>query len=168
MTSREKLKLREGSVRTRAVASVAVAALVLLGTTACNFVAPQVTMQPYSPSDGTETTVGDVKVLNAILLTEDGEAANLLASVVNGSDSRVQLKVQYESGAEKVDKRFTVGGGEHQSIGTADGLAITLENIDAKPGDLFPIYLQYGNADGKQLLVPVLDGTLPEYSEYLP
>jgi hypothetical protein len=155
-------------VRTRAVASVAVAALVLLGTTACNFIAPQVTMKPYSPSDGTGTTVGDVKVLNAIVLTEDGEQANLLASVVNDSTSRVQLKLQYESGADKVDKRFTIGAGESQSIGTADGLDITLENIDAKPGDLFPVYLQYGNVEGKQLLVPVLDGTLAEYSEYLP
>ncbi|HEU4806904.1 MAG TPA: hypothetical protein VFT01_01465 [Homoserinimonas sp.] len=154
-------------MRRRAVASVAVAALVLLGTSACNFVAPQATTTSYEPSDGTATTVGDVKVLNALLITEDGEEANLIASVVNSSDSRVQLKLQYESGSEKVDKRFTIGAGEVQNLGDS-GLDMVLQNIDAKPGDLFPIYLQYGDAEGKQLLVPVLDGTQPQYADLLP
>jgi hypothetical protein len=144
-----------------------VAALVLLGTSACNFVAPQATLDVYAPSDGTATTVGDVKVLNALLLTEDGEQANLIASVVNSSTSRVQLKLQYESGSEKVDKKFTIGAGEVQNLG-GSGLDLVLEDVDAKPGDLFPIYLQYGDAEGKQLLVPVLDGTQAEYSELLP
>lgn len=154
-------------MRRRAVASVAVAALVLLGTSACNFVAPQATTDNYAPSDGTQTTVGDVKVLNAMLITEDGEEASLVAHVVNRSKSRVQFKVQYKSGSEDVDKKFTVGAGEVQNLG-GDGMELTLQNIDAKPGDLFPIYLQYGDAEGKELLVPVLDGTLPEYEALLP
>lgn len=155
-------------MRTRAVATIAVGALVLFGTTACNFVAPQATLQAYAPSDGTETTMGDVKVLNAILLTEDGEEANLIASVVNDSDSRVQLTLQYESGAEKIDTTLSVGAGEAESINPIDGVEISLQNIDAKPGDMFPIYLQYGNAEGKQLLVPVLDGSFAEYKHLLP
>ena len=154
-------------MRRRAVASVAVAALVLLGTSACNFVAPQATTDEYAPSDGTQTTVGDVKVLNAMLITEDGEEANLVAHVVNASKSRVQLKVQYKSGSEDVDKKFTIGAGEVQNVG-GDGMELRLQDIDAMPGDLFPIYLQYGDAEGKQLLVPVLDGTLPEYESLLP
>lgn len=154
-------------MRRRAVASVAVAALVLLGTSACNFVAPQATTDSYAPSDGTQATVGDVKVLNALLITEDGAEASLVANVVNPTDSRVQLKLQYESGSEDVDKKFTVGAGEMQQLG-GDGMELTLQDIDAKPGDLFPIYLQYGDAEGKQLMVPVLDGTLPEYEALLP
>jgi hypothetical protein len=154
-------------VRRRAVASVAVAALVLLGTSACNFIAPQATTDSYAPSDGTQATVGDVKVLNALLITEDGEEASLVANVVNPTGSRVQLKLQYESGSEDVDKKFTVGAGEVQKLG-GEGMELTLQDIDAKPGDLFPIYLQYGDAEGKQLMVPVLDGTLPEYEALLP
>lgn len=161
-------KLWEGSVRTRAVVSVAVAALVLFGTTACNFVAPQATTESYAPSDGTETTVGDLKVLNAIVLTEDGEQASLVASVVNSSNSSVQLNLQYESGSQKVDQKLSVRAGQTQNIGGEDGTEIVFENIDAKPGDLFPVYLQYGDFEGKQLLVPVLDGTLPEYEALLP
>jgi len=154
-------------VRRRAVASVAVAALVLLGTSACNFVAPQATLEVYDASDGTSTTVGDVKVLNAMLFTEEGEEANLVASIVNESNTRVQLKLQYESGADAVDKRFTVGAGEVQDLGP-DDLDMTLEDISAKPGDLFPVYVQYGDVEGKQMLVPVLDGTLPEYADLMP
>ena len=154
-------------MRRRAVASVAVAALVLLGTSACNFVAPQATLNVYDASDGTSTTVGDVKVLNAMLFTTSGEEANLVASVVNQSDSRVQLTLQYESGAEKVDKKFTIGAGEAQNLG-GSGLDLILEDIDAMPGELFPIYLQYGDAEGKQLLVPVLAGELDHYADLLP
>jgi hypothetical protein len=142
--------------------------LVLLGTTACNFVAPQATTEGYAPSDGTETTVGDVKVLNALVISDGGDEGNLVASVVNSSGSRVQLKLQYESGGQKVDERVTVGAGETQNIGGEDGTQITFENISAMPGDLLPVYLQYGDAEGKQLLVPVLDGSLPEYEALLP
>lgn len=154
-------------MRRRAVASVAVAALVLLGTSACNFVAPQATLEVYDASDGTSANVGDLRVLNAMLITETGDEANLVASVVNQSGDRVRLKLQYESGSEKVDKRITVGAGEVQDLGPS-GLGISLEEIDAKPGDLFPVYLQYGDVEGEQLLVPVLDGTLPQYADLLP
>jgi hypothetical protein len=154
-------------VRRRAVASVAVAALVLLGTSACNFVAPQATSDMYEPSDGTATTVGDVKVVNALLISADGEEANLVANFINKSDSRVRVTLQYKSGSQKVDETITVGPGQVKQVG-GDGIEVMLENIDAKPGDLFPVYLQYGNAEGKQLLVPVLDGTLPEYEALLP
>jgi hypothetical protein len=144
-----------------------VAALVLLGTSACNFVAPQATSDMYEPSDGTATTVGDVKVANALLISADGDEANLVASFINKSDSRVRLTLQYESGSKKVDETVTVGARQAQRVG-GDGVEVMLENIDAKPGDLFPIYLQYGDAEGKQLLVPVLDGTQPEYADLLP
>ncbi|MEX1078037.1 MAG: hypothetical protein WED09_02885 [Homoserinimonas sp.] len=154
-------------MRRRAVASVAVAALVLLGTSACNFVAPQATLEVYDASDGTSTTVGDVKVLNAMLITADGEEANLIASVVNQSASRVQLTLQYESGSDDIDEKFTIGAGEVLQL-SPEGLEMMLHEIDAQPGDLFPVYLHYGDAQGQQLLVPVLGGTAPEYADLLP
>ena len=160
--------LWEGLVRKRAVATIAVATLVLFGTTGCNLVAPQATLKAYAPSDGTEVTIGDVKVLNAILLSDDGKAANLIASVSNDSDSRVQVTMQYESGSTKVDKKFSVPARGIENIGPDSSIEIEMKNIDAKPGDLFPVYIQYGNIDGKQLFVPVLDGTLAEYSDLLP
>jgi len=33
---------------------------------------------------------------------------------------------------------------------------------------LFPLYIQQGNAQGQQINVPVLDGTLPEYELLVP
>lgn len=158
----------EGFVRTRIVTSVVVAALVLLGTTACNFVAPQATLKDYDPSDGVSATIGNVKVLNTMVISEDGEEGNLVTSVVNNGSDRVQLNLQYESGSTKVNKKFAVGAGHTQKVGTPDGMQLILEGIDAKPGDLMPIYIQYGNEEGKQLLVPVLDGTLDEYADLLP
>ena len=43
-----------------------------------------------------------------------------------------------------------------------------MPNINAMPGAMFPVFVQYGNATGKQLLVPVLDGSLAEYQHLLP
>lgn len=155
-------------MRTRVVASIAMAALVLLGTTACNFIAPQATLKQYNPSDGVGTSIGTVKVLNVLVLSEDGEEGSLLANVVNQGTKSVQLKLQYESGGTKVDKRVTVGAGDTQSIGSEDGLKIIFDDIDTAPGELLPVFVQYGDVTGKQLLVPVLDGTLPEYAGLLP
>src|SRR5690606_25349067 len=81
----------EGSVRTRAVASVALAGLVLLGTTACNFMAPQATTDVYEPSDGVSTTVGNVQVLNAMVISDGDGEGNLVANLLNQSDDRVTV-----------------------------------------------------------------------------
>jgi hypothetical protein len=43
-----------------------------------------------------------------------------------------------------------------------------LPSIDTKAGSLLPIYFQYGTEPGKQLDVPVLDGSLPQYATLLP
>lgn len=155
-------------MRIRVATSISLVLLVLLGTTACNFIAPQATTVQYDPSDGVSADVGDVKVLNVLLLTEDGEEASLVASIVNTGTERVQIKLQYESGAGKVDKKFTVGAGETQSLGSDGGMTIILDDINAMPGAMFPVFVQYGNATGKQLLVPVLDGSLAEYQDLLP
>ncbi|MCU1544961.1 MAG: hypothetical protein JWP30_61 [Homoserinimonas sp.] len=155
-------------MRTRAVASVAIAALVLLGTSACNFMAPQATTDIYTASDGANATVGDVKVLNAMLITDNGSEANLVASVLNSSAERVRVTLQYEAGSEKIDETITVGPGHTESLGSRDGTELTLTDIDAEIGGLFPIFVQYGDTTGKQVLVPVLDGTLAEYEDLTP
>jgi hypothetical protein len=36
------------------------------------------------------------------------------------------------------------------------------------PGSLLPLYVQYGNETGKKVLVPVLDGSISPYDEFLP
>lgn len=157
-------------MRARRAASVVLAGAVLLGTAGCTFFAPQTTLKPYDPSDGVGTQIGDVYVRNVLLLAGDGGNASLLASVINETDNGVKVNFQYEGdGADgKADKSIFANPGKATSVGGHEDEQIVLTGIDATPGTLFPIFVQYGDKTGKQLLVPVLDGTLKPYDDLLP
>ena len=155
-------------MRARLIASAAVAAVLAAVLAGCNFVTPQATLQHYDPSDGVSTVVGDVHILNALVLSEDGENGNLLFSAVNDSGDTVELTAQYASDGDKTDLSFEVPASTNAAFGFGDGGQVYLESIDAKPGSLVAIYFHYGSEEGRELLVPVLDGSLEQYQPYLP
>ena len=155
-------------MRARTVASVVLAAGILLGTSACNLAAPQATTIQYDASDGVSGDVGDIAVRNAMLITEDGETANLVVTVVNRGDSAHSLTVQFTAAGDKVTERINVPANTSLTVGTPDAPTVTLENTGAETGGLFPVYFQYGEETPLELLVPVLDTTLPEYSTLAP
>ncbi|WP_349897740.1 hypothetical protein [Parafrigoribacterium soli] len=155
-------------MRARRAASVVLAAAVLLSTAGCTFFAPQTTLKPYDPSDGVNTQIGDVYIRNVLLLSDHSGDASLLANVVNESDNGVKVSFQYEGKKGKVDDSVFANPGKVSSVGGFTDEQLVLHGVDAKPGTLFPIFVQYGDQTGKQLLVPVLDGTLKPYNELLP
>lgn len=156
-------------MRARLAASAVLMALVLGGTTACTFMTPQVTLKHYDPSDGIGATVGQIEVRNALLLTADGESASLLINLVNPSDTGIQVKLQYENADKtKVDESVYVNAGSVKSLGGPDAAQLVLTGLDAQAGSLFPVFVQYDDVSGKQLWVPVLDGSDSHYADLLP
>jgi hypothetical protein len=155
-------------VRARIAASVVVAAGILLGTSACGFFAPPATSIPYNASDGVSGDVGQIHIRNGLLLSSDGELANLIVSVVNTSDTVQSLLVQYESSTGTVSQDVPVEANTTVTLGTDGAASVVLENMDSKPGSLFPVFFQYGDETGVQLLLPVLSGSQSEYSTLLP
>jgi hypothetical protein len=155
-------------VRARVAASAGLTALVAIALAGCNFVTPQATLVPYESSDGVSGRVGDVDVLNAVVLSEDGDSGNLVFSALNTGDDDVELTVQYQSGGERITVDVDVAAGTTAAIGYGDGGQLFLADIDTQPGGLLPIYFQYGDVQGRQLLVPVLDGALEQYAPFLP
>ena len=156
------------AAKSRAAAAVVLMAGVVLGTAGCGFTATQATSIAYDASDGVSGTVGELEFRNAILLSDDGDTANLLLSVVNLGDEAVQLNVQYEAAGEKVTARETIAGLTTVTLGSTDEPEIVLENMGSQPGALFPVFLQYGNETGVELLMPILDGSLDVYSSLMP
>ena len=75
------------------MASVALGAVALLGTTGCAMLSTQATTLPYSPADGVNVPdSGPLLVRNALLVTdEEGEDANFLAAIVNPTDESQTL-----------------------------------------------------------------------------
>jgi hypothetical protein len=159
-------------VRARRAASVVLASIVLLGTAGCTFFAPQTTLKPYNPSDGVGATVGNVVVSNALLLSKNGKIGSLLINLINNGNNDVTVKFQYDATvdgtAAKVNTDVLVDPGAATSFGGNGDKKFILDGISTKPGELFPIYVQYGQQAGKEMLIPVLDGTLPQYTNLMP
>lgn len=155
-------------MRARVVASAALAAVVAIALAGCNFVTPNAALKPYDPSDGVSTRVGDVDVLNVMVLSDDGVSGNLIFSAYNTGTDDVELSAQYLSDGEKQNVSFDLPAGQLSDFGFAEGEQVFLTSIDAKPGSVLPIYFQYGAAQGRELKVPVLDGSLEQYSPFLP
>jgi hypothetical protein len=159
-------------VRARSAASVILASMVLLSTAGCTFFAPQTTLKPYDPSDGVDAQVGNILVRNAILLSADGKTGSLLVSLLNNGNSGVNVKFQYDAtdngSAAKINTDVLVEPGAATSFGGNGEQKFLLDDINTTPGSLFPIFVQYGNQTGKEILVPVLNGALPQYANLLP
>lgn len=154
-------------MKARLIASVVLAASVVLGTSACNLVAPQATTKLYDPSDGVSGRVGDLKIRNAIIIMgEDGTDGNLIASVTNGGDSQ-SLSIQFGEGSDGT-ATASIPGQSTVSFGTSEDDPILLEGVDAEVGSLAEVFFQYGDETGVEILVPVLDGSLEEYSDLVP
>ena len=150
-------------MKARLIASVALAATIVLGATGCNLVSAQSTTKAYDPSDGVSVSVGDLRLNNLIVLTDDGVDGNLIFTVSNrGGPHSVTLQYGDDVTVTTIvdGNTSTVFGGENDPI--------ALPDIDSEPGSVMPLFVQYGDETGKEVLVPVLDGTISPYDEFLP
>lgn len=154
-------------MKVRAGASVAAAALLAAGLSGCSLFAVHQTMYPYDPSDGVSAQVGDVAILNALVITEDGEDGNFSGAAVNAGDDDVALTLQYSAGGETVEVEVEVPAGATVTLGASDA-QLLLPGIDSIPGSLLEIYFTDGSAAGVKVPVPVLDATLEAYEELVP
>jgi len=159
------------SAAARAAASVVLAGALLVGTAGCTFISQQATLIQYDPSDGIGTTVGDVDVRNAVaLINEDGRAISLMITLVNSGSKIANVDLQYLSGGEKTTTTKSVRAGAVATYGTKpDEPQIIILNPGVDLGALLPVYVQYGDHEGKEILVPVLNAdNHPEYADLIP
>ena len=157
-------------MKTRLVASVALAGALLLGTSGCTLFATTGTLVHYQPSDGVAANVGDVKVRNLLGLSDNGEDVALVMSIINAGTTTATVDFQYEdangdkqtlSVVVKPNSSVHVGGGD-------DEKEAILRDAGATVGGTIPIYVQYGDNQGQQVQVPVLDGKTAAYTDLLP
>jgi hypothetical protein len=156
----------------RVAASVALAGLIVLGASGCEFISPQDTTQINQVSDGMDATVGPVAVRNALLFTANGTEAALVVRLINGASSSATVSMQYTSTTGPTTQQVTVPA--NGSIIIRPGVirpgaqsSITLSGVDAKAGSLFPIYFSSGGKNAT-VRVPVLDASLPGYQTLTP
>lgn len=144
--------------RAAALAAAPLAALLLGG---CGFASPIQTQQTYSASDGVRVSLADgVRIENLMVLTSaEGEAGQLLGAVVNGSadDARVSISVSGDVTNVRVPAGETVSLLEESEPITA---------VEAPPGATVEASIEFRGTTVRA--IPVLDGTIPPYDEYMP
>lgn len=155
-------------MKNRLAASIALAAALLLATTGCTFGANIATEKEYDPSDGVGTEVGELLVRNALLIGDDPETLNLVVTVVNPSNVGKRLSIQWSDGSERVTEIVVISANGRTAFGGPGQDQILVTGSTDVIGGLVPIFLSYGTVPGVELLVPVLDGSLPEYELLVP
>ena len=159
-------------MKLRATASIVLASLIMVGTTSCNFVSPQTTTEIYEASDGVNFSIGDIKARNALIISEDGEHGSLLVTFINDSGEEQEVSVQYDTVTDGSVSRqtSTVSLDRGMTIfDSGDNETFVMENLDdAQLGGLYPVYFQYGDAEGLEGQAPLLGTELQEYSTLAP
>ena len=150
----------------RAASAILIGGLLLVGTTGCSLFSEKATLIEYAPSDGVEADLGSIELRNVLAISSDGEDLNLVLTAINTSDSGIFVNFQFNEGDG--EEQLYVAGNSSKSIGQPDEESVILTGANTQVGGLFPVYAQYGEVPGTQMLVPVLDGSLGEYSTLVP
>ncbi|HET8956992.1 MAG TPA: hypothetical protein VFM95_00905 [Microcella sp.] len=149
-------------------ATIALAAAIMVGASGCTFAANIATQKPYDPSDGVGTTLGPVSVRNVLLITDEGNNLNLVVTVANNSDEVIDLQVEWNLDRTEGQEFIELDPMSLTELGGPDEQRIVIDGTDVVVGSLVPIFFTYEGAEGSQVQVPVLDGSLPEYELYVP
>ena len=141
-------------------------ALGLATMTGCGYINSQQTSEMYAASDGVHADLGPLQLRNMLLVsTGEDKPGRLLGAVYNSSSQDVKLTV---NGAEGSQTQVPVKANSYTLLNDSTDEAI-LSTSGAIPGSLVDIKVtEDGTNVSKTVRVPVLDGSLAEYTEYLP
>lgn len=157
-------------MKTRRIASsLALAAAIALGATGCGLVAPQATLEPYAPSDGIDVNLDNVDVRNLLLIAdESGENFNVVFNGVNNGSEPVVLSMAFVEGSTEARADFLLMPGR-TAFGDPEGeIAPTLVSIPGVDvGATVEAFIEVAGGGDETRQVPVLDGTLAEYRDYV-
>jgi hypothetical protein len=85
---------------------------------------------------------------------------------VNSGLESTTFKIQYteEASSEKREVAFNLLPGQKLDLGYNGNSALVID-LAGTPGKIANIFVIEGNGTGKEIRVPILDGTLAEYKE---
>ncbi|MGO4300821.1 hypothetical protein [Leifsonia sp. RAF41] len=148
----------------RTAAAAVVAAAALSGLTACDLFAPQDTLEIEEASVGVSATVGDVFVGNAVLVSENGKTANLVATLVNEGPDSQEVRI-VPTGGQTIT--VSLEPRDTQQLGDPPSEETLVTGLDSAPGSLTTVsFTSGGQSVGLQ--VPVVTGALAPYGTLTP
>ena len=157
-------------MKPRLIASLAVGAAVVLGTTGCSMLSTQATSIPYSAAEGVNVWAsGPLEVRNALIVAnEEGSEGNFVAAIVNQTDESQTLNIEFDNGSDVIEASVRVPANTVVSLGTEDTEPLLIEDLNTLPGSDIAAYFQSGDAEGTLVTIPVLDGGLAYLEPLVP
>ena len=132
----------------------------------CSVGNSQQTTAQYQQSDGTNADLGPLELRNMLIIGgREDKPGRVIGAVYNTSSEDVVLTI---SGAAGAQARIPV---EKNSYILLDNSApeVVLSTAGGQPGSLAEVTIREdGTNQDAKFKVPVMDGTIPEYKEYLP
>lgn len=149
------------TIRRSAIAAAVLGVGLVLG--GCAVANPITTQFSYAPSDGVRVQAADgVSVENLLVLTEgEGKPGHLLGAVVNHTTQDVRVTLTVGQGSA-IPVRVPAEG----EVNLTDQKATT-SSVSVPPGATVPATVSADGTGEISVEVPVLDGTIPPYDEYL-
>ena len=148
---------------TRPALALGVAGLAL-ALSACS---PITTDEPYAASDGIRAQVGDLEVLNLMIVSEGkGSEGRLLGAASSSAAEADTLTIAAQDGS--VDVPVRLDAGQTVNFSGADDDVVLVDEVSVEPGSNVLVTLSNAAGDTVDVHVPVLDGTLAEYADALP
>jgi hypothetical protein len=147
----------------RIATSLAVAALAF-GVTSCGAINQQSTTDQYNASDGIHVDVANAEVRNLMFVANtDDSKARLIGSVVNDSDSAVSVQIKAGSAAA-----VSIDVPANQVVKLEDDKnEKVISSLGVKPGEHAETTFTAAG-ENVNFSVPVVDGTLAEYRDFVP
>lgn len=148
----------------RLLAGAGVVALVGAGLAGCSATNPVTTALDYSASDGVRAELGDLTAENLLIISSaQGEPGALQGALTNNGASDLTVEVGPQDG-DTVS--VIVPTGSTVLLGGSQGETVTLTTT-VPPGAVEALTLET-SVGADTVSVPVLDGTLSEYSGLVP
>lgn len=159
-------------MKTRQIVSTfALASALTLGLSGCGLFTPVATLEQYAPSDGVDVNVESVKMRNMMLITdEDAKKFNVVFTGVNNGDAAALVRFAFvnDAGSAEATADFDLEPGINVFGPKGDNPQTIIQLNGPKAGDTVKVFVEVQGLGEAEVEVPVLDGTLDDYSELVP
>lgn len=150
----------------RGLAALSIGVAAALGAAACS---PVTTQLPYAPSDGARAVLGDqLTVENLLILTAaEGDPALIVGGLTNRSTSTIEVTLSFGDAATDVQVQVPASDTVLLNPANPDGETVVVDPTPGAPGTNVQVTIATASAGSTSVAVPVLDGTLAPYDQWL-
>lgn len=147
----------------RRLSALAVAGGLIVSVAAC---APAQTAHYYGASDGTRVALdsGTLEVINMMVVVDSDGTGYLLGAVHNDSTQDHTATLTTQDGS--LNEAYQIPAGGTINLSTDTEIPV-LDTVSVPSGANLTVTLSDSAGDSHDIPVPVLEGSLPEYQEFL-